>query len=229
MPNSDVVAISISITPQVSVSYVPDVFGLNRRTVGVLESAGEQVRFALVGDAYHAERQCGCRGDPGGVLAGADCRDPSNSSAINTNMLRNHARPVREGLCQPARGRRAGIPTRASRRHPAAAAQATGPTARPAGGAGRRLPQPGSARRVRAFEPATAAGIAVEPAVAARGATPGRAPGRGEPARRQRPNRHRRREPAAEYHADGRCRQHGAGRRSGVRRRHGLLGFGRAV
>jgi NodT family efflux transporter outer membrane factor (OMF) lipoprotein len=34
-------------TPQVSVSYVPDVFGLNRRTVESLKAQQEQVRFAL--------------------------------------------------------------------------------------------------------------------------------------------------------------------------------------
>jgi NodT family efflux transporter outer membrane factor (OMF) lipoprotein len=35
-------------TPQVSVSYVPDVFGLNRRTVESLRAQQEQTRFALV-------------------------------------------------------------------------------------------------------------------------------------------------------------------------------------
>ena len=35
-------------TPQVSVSYVPDVFGLNRRTVESLAAQAEQARFALV-------------------------------------------------------------------------------------------------------------------------------------------------------------------------------------
>jgi NodT family efflux transporter outer membrane factor (OMF) lipoprotein len=34
-------------TPQVSVSYVPDVFGLNRRTVESLKAQTEQARFAL--------------------------------------------------------------------------------------------------------------------------------------------------------------------------------------
>jgi len=35
-------------TPQVTVSYVPDVFGLNRRTVESLNAQAEQARFALV-------------------------------------------------------------------------------------------------------------------------------------------------------------------------------------
>ncbi len=35
-------------TPQVSVSYVPDVFGLNRRTVESFQAQAQQARFALV-------------------------------------------------------------------------------------------------------------------------------------------------------------------------------------
>ena len=35
-------------TPQVSVSYVPDVFGLNRRTVESLEAQQQQVRFQMI-------------------------------------------------------------------------------------------------------------------------------------------------------------------------------------
>jgi NodT family efflux transporter outer membrane factor (OMF) lipoprotein len=35
-------------TPQVTVSYVPDVFGLNRRTVESLKAQEEQARFALI-------------------------------------------------------------------------------------------------------------------------------------------------------------------------------------
>lgn len=46
-PNSGAVYFSLY-TPQVSVSYVPDVFGLNRRTVESLKAQEEQARFALV-------------------------------------------------------------------------------------------------------------------------------------------------------------------------------------
>ncbi len=35
-------------TPEVSVSYVPDVFGLNRRTVESLQAEAQQARFALI-------------------------------------------------------------------------------------------------------------------------------------------------------------------------------------
>lgn len=46
VPNANVFSYSLY-TPQVSVSYVPDVFGLNRRTVESLVAQKEQARFAL--------------------------------------------------------------------------------------------------------------------------------------------------------------------------------------
>lgn len=46
-PNSGALYFNLY-TPQVSVSYVPDVFGLNRRTVESLKAQEEQTRFALV-------------------------------------------------------------------------------------------------------------------------------------------------------------------------------------
>jgi NodT family efflux transporter outer membrane factor (OMF) lipoprotein len=47
VPNSGAMNYSLY-TPQVSVSYVPDVFGLSRRGVEVLNAQQEQARFALV-------------------------------------------------------------------------------------------------------------------------------------------------------------------------------------
>lgn len=46
-PNSGALNFNLY-TPQVSVSYMPDVFGLNRRTVESLKAQEEQVRFALI-------------------------------------------------------------------------------------------------------------------------------------------------------------------------------------
>jgi NodT family efflux transporter outer membrane factor (OMF) lipoprotein len=47
-PATNTSALNYSLyTPQVSVSYVPDVFGLNRRTVESLEAQEQQARFAL--------------------------------------------------------------------------------------------------------------------------------------------------------------------------------------
>jgi NodT family efflux transporter outer membrane factor (OMF) lipoprotein len=45
-PNSGALYFNLY-TPQVSISYVPDVFGLNRRTVESLKAQTEQARFAL--------------------------------------------------------------------------------------------------------------------------------------------------------------------------------------
>jgi len=46
-PNSGALYYNL-FTPQVSVSYTPDVFGLNRRTVESLQAQEEQTRFALI-------------------------------------------------------------------------------------------------------------------------------------------------------------------------------------
>ena len=47
VPNSGALHFNLY-TPQVNVSYVPDVFGLNRRTVESLKAQQEQTRFALL-------------------------------------------------------------------------------------------------------------------------------------------------------------------------------------
>ena len=90
-----------------------------------------------------------------------------------------------------------------------------------------RFPSQGPAERVRAGQPATATGIAREPSLATRRPAAGRAPGRGEPSRRQRPGWHRRRQPPAEYYAERRCRDDGLGGRPDVFQRQRLLDFGR--
>ena len=46
-PNSNLFLYNL-FTPQVSVSYVPDVFGLNRRTVESFEAQAEEARFQLI-------------------------------------------------------------------------------------------------------------------------------------------------------------------------------------
>lgn len=46
-PNSGALYFSLY-TPQVNVSYVPDIFGLNRRTVEYLGAQADQARFALI-------------------------------------------------------------------------------------------------------------------------------------------------------------------------------------
>ena len=57
VPNYPVVANEFQynlFTPQVSVSYVPDVFGLNRRTVESLKAQEQGVRFQMIATLHHA-------------------------------------------------------------------------------------------------------------------------------------------------------------------------------
>ena len=108
-------------TPQVSVSFVPDVFGLNRRTVESLKAQEQQARFALA--ATHITLSSN--------VAAAAIQEASLRAQIDaTHELIDHqhrhaadfAQPVCEGLCEQARCGGAGIAARASHRHPAAAA-----------------------------------------------------------------------------------------------------------
>ena len=63
-------------TPQVSVSYVPDVFGLTRRTVESLQGAGRGSALSDDRGLYHPGQQCGGRRGPGRRCRGADRRHP---------------------------------------------------------------------------------------------------------------------------------------------------------
>jgi NodT family efflux transporter outer membrane factor (OMF) lipoprotein len=74
-------------TPQVSVSYVPDVFGLNRRTVESLKAQEEQERFALVATHITLSANMAVA-----AIQEASLRDQIAATqqliAINTDMLR---------------------------------------------------------------------------------------------------------------------------------------------
>jgi NodT family efflux transporter outer membrane factor (OMF) lipoprotein len=73
-------------TPQVSVSYVPDVFGLNRRTVESLKAQEQQARFALA--ATHITLSANVAA---GAIQEASLRAQIDGTreliTINTNML----------------------------------------------------------------------------------------------------------------------------------------------
>ena len=75
-------------------------------------------------------------------------------------------------------------------------------------GPGRTVSKSAAGGKIRAFEPATAGGIAAEPAVAIGGSASGCPAGRGKPACRQRGDRHRNRKPSAQHRIDRQCRQH---------------------
>jgi NodT family efflux transporter outer membrane factor (OMF) lipoprotein len=74
-------------TPQVSVSFVPDVFGLNRRTVESLEAQEQQVRFALA--ATHITLSSNVAA---GAIEEASLRGQMEATeeliTINTDMLK---------------------------------------------------------------------------------------------------------------------------------------------
>ncbi len=63
-------------TPQVSVSYVPDVFGLNRRTVGIIAGTGTGSALPNAGDVHHVDGQCGRHCHSRSLHTDADRRHP---------------------------------------------------------------------------------------------------------------------------------------------------------
>jgi NodT family efflux transporter outer membrane factor (OMF) lipoprotein len=86
-PVTDTSALNYSFyTPQVSVSYVPDVFGLNRRTVESLQAQEQQARFALA--ATHITLSSNVAG---GAIQEASLRAQITATreliTINTDML----------------------------------------------------------------------------------------------------------------------------------------------
>ena len=85
-PNSGALYFSLY-TPQVNVSYTPDVFGLNRRTVESLQAQAEQARFALM--ATHITLSANVAA---AAIQEASLREQIAAThqiiAINTNMLR---------------------------------------------------------------------------------------------------------------------------------------------
>jgi NodT family efflux transporter outer membrane factor (OMF) lipoprotein len=85
VPNSNALYFDLY-TPQVSVSYTPDVFGLNRRTVESLKAQAEQARFALA--ATHIALSANV---VAAAIQEASLREQIAAThqliAINTNML----------------------------------------------------------------------------------------------------------------------------------------------
>ena len=112
-------------TPQVSVSFVPDVFGLNRRTVESLKAQAQQARFALA--ATHITLSSNVAA---AAIQEASLRAQIDATreliTINTNMLEILRKQYAKGYVEPARRGGAGIAARASHRHVAAAAEAVG-------------------------------------------------------------------------------------------------------
>ncbi len=141
-PNSNAFLYNL-FTPQVSVSYVPDVFGLNRRTVESLKAQEQEVRFQMIATYTTLTANVVVAAIQEASLQTADRRD----ARAHRHQLQHGSNPaisIRQRVCQSARSRRAGIAARAGHRHAAAAAQAIGPAARPSGGSGRPVSEPGT-------------------------------------------------------------------------------------
>jgi len=85
VPNASVFQYSL-FTPEVSVSFVPDVFGLNRRTVESLKAQQEQARFALAATHITLSSNVAAAAIQEAALRGQI--DATNQLIeINTNML----------------------------------------------------------------------------------------------------------------------------------------------
>jgi NodT family efflux transporter outer membrane factor (OMF) lipoprotein len=84
-PNSGALYFSLY-TPQVSVSYVPDVFGLNRRTVESLKAQAEQARFALAATHITLSANVAAAAIQEAALR-AQIEAARQLVAINSNML----------------------------------------------------------------------------------------------------------------------------------------------
>lgn len=94
-PNSGALYFSLY-TPQVSVSYVPDVFGLNRRTVESLKAQEQQARFALT--ATHITLSANVAS---AAIQEASLRSQIDAAqqlvAINSNMVQTLRRQFDKG------------------------------------------------------------------------------------------------------------------------------------
>jgi hypothetical protein len=84
-PNSGALSFSLY-TPQVSVSFVPDVFGLNRRTVESLKAREQQTRFALAATHITLSSNVAAAAIQEASLRGQIDATPELTT-ISTNML----------------------------------------------------------------------------------------------------------------------------------------------
>ncbi len=142
-------------TPNVSVSYAPDLFGLNRRTVESLQAQEQAVRFQMA--ATHITLSTNV------VVAVVQLASLQAQVDTTRELIGTTTRMLdilREQLAKGYVGR-LDVAAQESQLAQTNAAlppllQATGPAARSAGGAGRSLSEPGAAADVRAVESAVA-------------------------------------------------------------------------
>jgi outer membrane protein TolC len=97
-PNSNAFLYNL-FTPQVSVSYVPDVFGLNRRTVESLQAQEQAVRFQMIATYTTLTANVVVAAIQEASLQ-AQIDATRQLIDINSNMLQILQIPVRQRLCQ---------------------------------------------------------------------------------------------------------------------------------
>ena len=119
-------------TPEVSVSYTPDVFGLNRRTVESLKAQQEQARFVVAATNITLSSNVAAAAIQEASLR-AQIDATNELIKINTNMLDILRKQFDKRLCRPPRRCCTGSTACTNRRHITAAAQAVGSATRPVG------------------------------------------------------------------------------------------------
>src|SRR5262249_42928738 len=159
-------------TPEVTVSYVPDVFGLNRRTVESAQAQAEAVRFQMIATYNTLTANVVVTAIQQGSVQ-QQIEATHELIDIDTHILELLRYQFATG---PERGR-TGASKRTARGEgeapPPATSEASRAAARPDGDSGGRLSRPGARRDVRADEPAIATGFAGEFACRPRDAAPG--------------------------------------------------------
>ena len=225
VPNSNVFQYNL-FTPQVSVSYSPDVFGLNRRTTESVKAQEQAMRFQMIA-AYTTLTANVVVTAIQAAAVQAQIDATRRLVDLNSNMVEILRYQYQKGYA----GRldvvaqesqlaqvRATLPPLFKQ-----AAQLRDLLAVLAG----RFPNQTPAEQFGLASLQLPVDHSGEPAVAIGGAAAGRAAGGSQSPCRERAGGHRHCEPAAKPYAHRRCRQHGAFPRQNIFIRHGFLGFGR--
>ena len=150
-------------TAQLTVGFVPDVFGENRRKVESLDAQAQNATLRARGDLHQSCLERRGRGDPGGFDPRPVEGNPRDHRA-QREVGRHPARQVRAGLRERSGPRRSRAAARPGEVAAAAAAEAIRAEPRLDPRAGGQFAGPGRLRDVRAHLPEVAHGAAALPA-----------------------------------------------------------------
>ena len=213
-------------TPQVSVSYVPDVFGLNRRTVESLQAQEQEVRFQMIATYTTLTANV--------VVTAIQQASLQMQIEATRELIDINSHMVEILKYQFDKGYASRLDLAAQESQLAQVAATLPPLLKQSAQlqdllavlAGRFPSQaPEEKFELSSLQLPQDLPVSLPSELVAQ--RPGCAPGRGKPARCQREDRHRDRESPAEFRADRQCRQLGGGHESAVHHRHRLLGVGR--